>query len=182
MWSLLKAIGYLFLILPEPIVKTIWRMLDVFDGKVGAAFRYILICRRLGSCGKNVFFASHIYIDNFKNLHLGNNVSIHRQNTLLVGGSIYIGDNVSIAHNSSLVSGNHTWDDLSIPIKYNPVVLSSINIDNDVWIGCGVRILSGVSIASKVIVAAGAVVNKNLEPDSIYGGIPAKLIKRIHGQ
>ena len=180
MWSLFRCIGYIFLIIPESIVKIIWRMLDVFDGKIGAALRYIIICKKLGSCGTNVFFASHIFIDNFKKVHLGSNVSIHRQTTLLAGGGIYIGDNVSIAHNSSLVSGNHTWDNQDIPIKYNPIILSSVKIDNDVWIGCGVRILSGVSIASRTIVAAGAVVNKSLKPKSIYGGIPAKLLKKIN--
>lgn len=180
MWSLMHLLGYISLIIPSSLTKVLWRLLDIFDGRVGAALRYILVCKRLGACGKNIFISSHVFIDHLKNVYIGNNVSIHRQSTLLAGGGIYIGDNVSIAHNSSLVSGNHIWSDSTLPIKYNKVALNSITIEEDVWIGCGVRILSGVTIASRVIVAAGAVVTKNLYTHSIYGGVPARLIKDIN--
>lgn len=50
-------------------------------------------------------------------------------------------------------------------------------IEDDVWLGYGVKVLSGVKIGKGVVVGAGAVVTKNLEPYGIYGGIPAKLIR-----
>ena len=53
----------------------------------------------------------------------------------------------------------------------------SIKIGNDVWVGSDVKILDGIKIGDGAIIAAGAVVNKNIEPYSIYGGIPAKKIK-----
>ena len=95
-------------------------------------------------------------------------------------GGISIGDNVSIAHNTSLISFNHTHKQKNIPIKYNPIECGHIYIERDVWIGCGTRILSGVSIGTRAIVAAGSVVNKNVEEFSIYGGVPSKLIKYIN--
>lgn len=179
MWSVLYNLGLLTLIIPMPIIRFLWRTLDVFDGKLGAVFRYVLVCRRLGQCGKNVFFAHNIYIDNFKKLRVGNNVSIHTLSTILTGGGVHIGNNVSIAHGVSVVSGEHTWELQDTPIKYNPVVMYEVKIDDDVWIGCGVKILSNVHIGKRVVVAAGGVVTKSLDNGGLYGGIPAKLIKKI---
>ena len=84
-----------------------------------------------------------------------------------------------LAHNSTIMTTNHTWNDIEIPIKYNKTTKGPVNIDNDVWIGCGCRILSGVNIKTRSIVAAGAVVNKDIEANSLFGGVPAKLIKKI---
>ena len=54
-----------------------------------------------------------------------------------------------------------------------------INVEDKVWIGCGAIILQGVTIGEGAVIAAGAVVNKNVPPYSVYGGIPARLIKEI---
>jgi acetyltransferase-like isoleucine patch superfamily enzyme len=94
-------------------------------------------------------------------------------------GGLYIGDNVSIAHNCSLISFNHTYSDPNTQIKYNVLVDGEIRIESDVWIGCGVRILAGVTINKRSIVAAGAVVNKTIPSHTISAGIPAIPIKNI---
>lgn len=59
-------------------------------------------------------------------------------------------------------------------------IFASVVIEDDVWIGCGVRILSGVKISERSVVAAGAVVNKQFERRSLIGGVPAKLIKKLN--
>lgn len=179
MWKILSYLSYIGKLLPVSIFGFFWRVCDVFQGNFGAAIRFILISRRLKSCGVNVIFGTNVYIDHPRNISLGNNVSIHRQVTILSGGEIFIGNNVSIAHSSSLVSGNHTWENSELPIKYNAVVLGSIKIFDDVWIGCGARILNDIQIHSRIVVAAGAVVNRSLEEKGVYGGIPAKLLKRF---
>ena len=81
-----------------------------------------------------------------------------------------IKDNVSIAHSVSILTTNHTWDNLDKPIKYNLETFKKVVIEKDVWIGCGCRILSGVKINNRSIVAAGAVVNKSAPNDSIVFG------------
>ncbi|WP_218955024.1 MULTISPECIES: acyltransferase [unclassified Acinetobacter] len=179
MWKLLFFISKIFSYLPVPIFNFIWRLSDIFDGNMGAIIRYIFIAGRLKKCGKLVFFGSRIYIESPENLSLGNNVSIHHQSTLICSGGIEIGDAVAIAHNSSILSTNHTWNDVSLPIKYNPLDKKNIIIEDDVWIGCGVRILAGSFIPKRTIIAAGAVLSKKLPSNGIYGGIPAKLIKRL---
>ena len=62
----------------------------------------------------------------------------------------------------------------SIPICYNPIIDTPITIEDDVWLGCGVRVIGPCKISSRIIIAAGAVVKGVLESGFIYGGIPGK--------
>ncbi len=98
---------------------------------------------------------------------------------LEAAGGIKIGNDVSIAHSSSLVSVNHSWNNPEIPIKYNKEIFLPIQIDDDVWIGAGVRILAGVRLKKRTVVAAGAVVNKSFDENLLIGGVPAQLIKEL---
>lgn len=116
---------------------------------------------------------------NIGKLTLGNNVSIHPLCYIDAAGEIFIGDNVSIAHCSTIISTNHTWKDVDIPIKYNPEKFGKVIINEDVWVGCGCRILSGVTVKKRSVIAAGSVVNKDVESNTIVGGVPAKVIKEI---
>ena len=181
MWKFFRILSKcLTFILPNFLFNILWRCLDIFDGRFGAAIRYILISGRLKSCGDRVYFGPSVYIESVNKLKLGHNVSIHHGCTLICLGGIKIGDNVAIAHSSSLISTNHTWDNLDIPIKYNPIVKGEIVVESDVWLGCAVRVLAGSYIHSRVVVAANGVISgKKLESNSIYGGIPCKLLKKI---
>ena len=150
------------------------------DGKSGLVIRYILAKNLFKEIGSNVSIYTNVFILNPEQISMGNNISIHPLCYIEGAGGIEIGDEVSIAHNSSLISTNHTWNDPSVPIKYNKENLKKIVIENDVWIGCGVRILAGVKIGSRSVIAAGAVVSKDFKGSSVIGGVPAKIIKGIH--
>lgn len=150
------------------------------NGKLGLVLRYVFLKNAAKMVGKNVSVGPAVFFFNLHNLTVGENVSIHPMCYLDAAGIIEIGDNVSIAHNVSILSSNHGWDNLEEPIKYNAATFSKVIIQDDVWIGCGCRILAGVLINQRTIIAAGAVVTKNCIGNSIYGGIPAKLIKRIN--
>ncbi len=149
------------------------------DGKFGILMRYILIKKLVKSCGDNVVVKPYVVLLCLENLEIGNNVSIHHFCYIDAEGSISIGNDCAIAHGTSILSSNHTWGDASLPIKYNPVEYSEVRIENDVWIGCGSRIMAGCHIGSRSVIAAGAVVTKNVESDTIFGGVPAKMIKHI---
>lgn len=147
------------------------------NGKIGLLVRYICLKNIAKKVGSNVSIQPGVFLFNLQNVEFGNNVSIHPMCYIEGAGGVAIGDNVSIAHATSLISTNHTWEDAAIPIKYNQETFAKILIDEDVWIGCGVRILAGVTIKRRSIVAAGAVVNKSFNEKSLLGGVPAKLIK-----
>ncbi|PSW39087.1 acyltransferase [Photobacterium phosphoreum] len=133
----------------------------------------------VSSIGDNVYIGDNVTLKNAKKIKIGNNVSIHSNSYLDGAGNIDIGDDVSIAHNSSIISFEHTWEDKSRPIKYNNTILKPVFIDRDVWIGCGVRVLAGANIQTRSVVAAGSVVKGTIEPYTIVGGVPTKVIRRI---
>jgi acetyltransferase-like isoleucine patch superfamily enzyme len=149
------------------------------NGNLGILLRYIFVKNLAKKVGQNVSVQPGVFLFNLQNIEFGDNVSIHPMCYLEGIGGIVIGNDVSIAHASTLISANHTWNDVSLPIKYNPEKCGKIHIQNDVWVGCGVRILADVTIETRSVIAAGAVVNKSFESHSIIGGVPAKLIKKI---
>lgn len=149
------------------------------NGKSGLLLRYVLLKNLAKNIGDNVSIQPGVYLLNVKNLQIGNNVSIHPMCYIDAEGGITIGNNVSIAHNSSILSTNHDWSDIKIPIKYNAVTNKPVKINDDVWIACGVRILAGVEIGSRCVVAAGSVVNKYIASNTLVAGVPAKTIKSI---
>ncbi len=148
-------------------------------GKIGIAIRYILVKTLAKKCGQNVSIKQYVILENLENISFGNNVSVHPFCYLEGYGGIEIGNDVSLAHNTSILSVNHTWEDIGTPIKYNPIVGNFVKIDNDVWVGCGCRLMAGITIKSRSVVAAGAVVTKDVEPHTVVGGVPAKVIKFI---
>ncbi len=99
------------------------------------------------------------------------------ENCFLDGfGGLSIGRNVLIAHNSSLIAEDHGFATRRIPIRFQPKTAAPIVVEDDVWIGCGVRVLKGVRIGQGAIVAAGAVVTKDVPPFAIVGGVPARVL------
>jgi acetyltransferase-like isoleucine patch superfamily enzyme len=170
---------YFFSIFPLPIKNFIYACVDYIPGLVGTYLRYILFKAISPRSGTNIYIAKHVYLKNKHNIIIGNNVSIHEMSYMDGYGDINIGDNVSISHNVSIISFDHTYQDINTPIKYNPSIAKKIIINDDIWIGAGSRILGGVTIHKRSIIAAGSVVTKEVDSHSIYAGTPAKKIKNI---
>lgn len=72
-----------------------------------------------------------------------------------------------------------TLNHVENPDRRADMIPSPVRIGDKVWIGANVTILPGVTIGEGAIIAAGAVVTKDVEPRTIVGGVPAKVIKRI---
>lgn len=112
------------------------------------------------------------------NITIGNNCSLNQFCMVYGDGGVHMGDNVRIATQTVIVSANHIFEDKNKPIFLQGESKKGINIESDVWLGAGCKILDGVRIEKGVVVGAGAVVTKNLEAFGVYGGVPAKLIKK----
>lgn len=108
---------------------------------------------------------------------LGDDCSVNAFTTIYGQGGIKIGNNVMIASNVTLIPAMHQFGRLDMPMNKQPQEKKGIVIDDDVWIGTGVRVLDGVHIAEGCVIGAGAVLNKSTEPYGVYVGIPAKKIK-----
>lgn len=139
--------------------------------------------KNLGYCGKNVILTPPITFGNPRNVYLYDNTQI-ACNTYIsaVNAKFIIKSNCCIAEGLTVHTGNHAMIVgrfcSDIPEKEKPAGYDhDVIIESDVWIGCNVTLLSGVTVGRGSIIAAGAVVTKNAPPYSVYGGVPAKLIK-----
>jgi len=157
----------------------VWSLSVLSRGRLGILLRYCIAKKLARSCGDCVYFGHNVTIRYWDRLHIGSNVSIHTNSWIDAYGFVTIGDNVAIAHNTSVISTNHGWGVESIPIKENPCSASPIVIDDDVWIGCGCRILAGVRIGGRSVIGAGAVVANDIPAHSLALGIPAKVVRSI---
>jgi acetyltransferase-like isoleucine patch superfamily enzyme len=128
--------------------------------------------------GKNCEFLYGVLLLTYGgNITIGENCSINPYTVLYGHGNLTIGNNVLIAGHCLVIPANHKFDDVNKPISKQGETRKGIVIEDDVWIGSGCRILDGVNIGTGAIVAAGAVVNKDVPPFTIVGGVPAKIIK-----
>ena len=122
----------------------------------------------------NTFFLP-FYTNFGKHIKVGKGVVINHACTFLDLGGITIEDDVMLGPKVNLITENHPIN----PSERKSLNLKSILIKRNAWIGAAATILPGVTIGENAIVAAGAVVNKDVPANTIVGGIPAKIIKTI---
>ena len=115
------------------------------------------------------------YTDFGKNIHIGKDVFINSGCHFQDQGGIKIGDGVFIGHNVVLATINH---DL-LPRNNRKNHYEPIEIGSHVWIGSNATILQGVTIGEWAVVAAGAVVTKDVPPFTVVGGVPSRVIRTI---
>lgn len=115
------------------------------------------------------------YTDFGRNIHVGDNVFVNAGCQFQDQGGVWLGDGCLIGHNVVFATLNH---DLN-PRRRQICIPASIVIGKNVWIGSNSTILAGVRIGDNAVVAAGAVVTKDVQPNTIVGGVPAKFIKSI---
>lgn len=123
--------------------------------------------------GMNVIGFLLYKLDNLRLNYMG------KKNTFSVNnrGGV-IGDNCLISYNVHIRTGMHNYQDKNMLIKDQGGSEKDVTIGDDVWIGFGAQIMPGVRIADGCVIGAGAVVTKDTEPYGVYGGVPAKIIKR----
>ncbi len=115
------------------------------------------------------------YTDFGRNIKVGKNVFINQNCTFMDRGGIIIDDNALIAPCVKLITINHCIN----PSRRRDVYSKSIHICKNVWIGAGVVVTQGVTIGENSIIAAGAVVTKDIPPNVIVAGVPATIIRKI---
>lgn len=110
-----------------------------------------------------------------KNIQIGKDVFINSGCRFQDHGGIVIGDGTLIGHNVVLATINHDLD----PQKRGDNILAPITIGKSVWIGASATVLPGVRIGDGAVVAAGAVVTKDVPENVVVGGVPARVLKKI---
>lgn len=110
-------------------------------------------------------------------IDIGNNVSINPNCVLYGHGGLKIGNDVRIATGTVIVPAEHVFQDKKIPIYKQGISIKGIEIEDDVWLAAGVRILDGARVSKGCVVGAGGVLKGKTEPYGVYVGNPAKKIK-----
>ena len=136
-----------------------------------------VICRQLFvSCGKNVLIQPCAYIGSGKNIRIGDRSGIGERCRLT--GTITIGNDVMMGEEVLMITRNHKFDRLDVPMDQQGFLGEKpIIISDDVWIGSRVIILPGVKIGWGAILAAGAVITKDVPDWAVVGGNPARIFK-----
>jgi len=176
--------------------------ISFLPGRVGWVARSMLFKRKLkktGSLirigigvrvleGQNIQIGDNFFIGNYSGLYanneatisIGDNVGISSNTSIGASdrGHIQIGDNVQIAGNVVLRASDHEHKSIKIPIQDQGHTGGVIVIGDDCWLGANVVVTRNVKIGSHSIIAAGAVVTRDVEPFSIVAGVPAKLVRK----
>jgi acetyltransferase-like isoleucine patch superfamily enzyme len=135
--------------------------------------------RLSGIIGKEIDKSTVIFVPFYTNfgqhIKIGKRVFINHACSFLDLGGITIEDDVQIGPKVNLITENHPLD----PLNRKTLDLKSILIKTNAWIGAAATILPGVTVGENSVVAAGAVVNKDVPDNTVVGGIPAKIIRTI---
>jgi acetyltransferase-like isoleucine patch superfamily enzyme len=110
------------------------------------------------------------------NISLGPNVYVGPYTVIYGHGGVEIGGHTLISMHCRILSSNHTVPSPDTTIRSQPDILLPTKIGRDVWLGAGVTVLGGVTIGDGCVVGAGAVVTKDLPPNVIAVGVPARVI------
>jgi len=125
---------------------------------------------RFGDC---TYVAGGAYVTG--TVSLGANCTINPY--AVVRGNIRGGDGVRIASHACIMAFNHGFERTDIPVFKQPLTTKGITLGDDVWVGAHVTILDGVHVGSHTILAAGAVVTKDVPDYAIVGGNPARVLR-----
>jgi maltose O-acetyltransferase len=135
------------------------------------------IRKLFGSTGEEPEVLPGFRCDHGSNIHVGDDFLANYQVTILDIAPVWIGDHVMIGPGTLISTVNHPLD--AIGRRKHLGIARPVTIGNDVWLGGNVTILPGVTIGSNVVVAAGAVVTKDIPDNSLSAGVPAKVIRKL---
>jgi acetyltransferase-like isoleucine patch superfamily enzyme len=161
------------------------RLCDELNTRPGYAVGADCFISRLASVqneklelGPRSYIAAGAYLTD--SLRAGRDCTINAYT--VVRGTIELGDAVRIGAHTSLLGFNHTMTDPDVEVFRQPVTSRGIRVGDDVWIGSHVVIVDGVTVGDRAVIAAGAVVTKDVPPGAVVGGNPARVLKwRVPG-
>lgn len=155
-------------------------MLLLFSLPRYAVFNYLKasFLKLMGAkLGKSTIFYPGVWIENGRNLVVGDHVNFSLGVMVVSIGGVTIGDRVLIGYRSQIHSMNHTIPAGKSRIFDAGHTHAPVVIENDVWIGANALIMPGVTIGEGAVIGGGSVVTKDVMPYTVVAGVPARLIR-----
>ncbi|MBN1668468.1 MAG: acyltransferase [Anaerolineales bacterium] len=147
---------------------------------------YLHACPQGISLGANslVMHGSVLHVYNFRDLphafiKIGRDSLVGEYNVIRGQGGVTIGDRVYTSPFTQIIAVNHVFNDPTRPFIEQGLTAEGIVIEDDVWLGASVVVTDGVRIGQGSVIAAGAVVTKDIPAHSLAAGVPAKVIRTI---
>lgn len=158
------------------IFLTFYGFFKYLPPPIGDLFRYVflkLFIKKLGNCrvrdGVTIYYPY--------NIEIGNDVTLNEFVYISGYGGVKIGNGVRIGSSTTIISSDHEFRSLNVFVKDQNLIPGRVVIEENVWIGTNVTILRGVTVGKNAIIAACALVNKDIPSNTIVAGVPAKIIK-----
>lgn len=129
-----------------------------------------------GGMGERSFVNAPVFLNIGENIHIGSNVVIMPYFRCMSAGEVFIDDDVRIAMNVSVITNNHDFYERDV------LTVKDVHIGRNAWIGAGATILPGVTVGENAIVGAASVVTKDVAPNTVVVGNPAKVIKVLDAE
>lgn len=142
------------------------------------------VCLRLGflrwvgaQVGDGCIIATHVHLVEPRKLEMRSRASVSPNAILDCRGTLFIGEATMIGIHAIVLTSSHRFGRTDIPMRDQGMSVWPVRIEDDVWIGARAVVLPGVTIGRGSIIAAGAVVTRDVPPYSIAGGVPAKVLR-----
>lgn len=155
---------------------TVYGLVKYLPTPIGDIFRWLVLkpfVRRLDT----FWIHEGVTIHHPERLRVGERSSLNEFVFINAYGGVDIGSYVAIGHRTSLFSAEHGFAGRKRAPYVQPILAKPIRIEDEVYLGVGVIVLGGVTIGRGAVVAAGAVVNKDVPPYAIVGGVPARVLR-----
>jgi len=143
-------------------------------GKIFSNFRFFLLSKFIKAAGEEVTIESNVFFGDGRDIEIGSHVQINEDCWIR---NVTIGNYCMIAPRAMILNYGHNTSGKEPMIFQGVRKYKQTIIEENVWIGASVIIMPGLKIGTGSIVGAGSVVTKDVEPNSVVGGNPAKLIK-----
>lgn len=169
----------------QALLKKGRELIQVINTEKNPDKRQTAMTKLFHKIGTNVTINGHFDANYGSHMSLGNDVFINGNCYFQDSNQITLGDRVIIAPDTKFYCGEHAMDakkrfgTRADGNHYLITYTEPITVGNDVWIGGNVTVIAGVHIGNNVIIGAGAVVVKDVPDNSVVGGVPAKIIKKL---
>ena len=152
-------------------------LLSLIGGRIGSRMRWLWYRWQLALCKGYFVTFQGVVLEGCENIYIGKNCAFNRGTLILSSCGISFGDDVMVGPYCVFRDSNHGYT-MRTAIRKQEKDTKRIVIGNDVWIGSHCTILKGAFIESGAVIAAMSLVNRRIPSNEVWGGVPARFIKK----